>query len=101
MPNDEQAGRAKKLPAGLRICEVCETVTGTRTITGPDGPEELESTCLCHGLVCGECGRRRIRRPTSDYFDPEDGAWWHVPYFIAMDRRCRECREAAGSDDAR
>ena len=41
---------------------------------------------------CIRCGRRRVRRPISNYFNPEDGKWWHVPYFAAVDRRCSDCR---------
>jgi len=28
-------------------------------------------------------------RPIFDYYDPEDGDWWHVPYPAAMGRLCR------------
>jgi hypothetical protein len=45
------------------------------------------SACYCSGLVCNRCGGR-VRRPISDYYDPADGGWWHVPYFYKMVHRC-------------
>jgi len=83
---------AGRLPAGLEPCPGCGQVRGATKRPGDSGGVSAsKSTCLCEGLVCGECGRRRMRRPISDYFDAEDGRWWHVPYFAAMGGRCPHC----------
>ena len=83
---------AEKLPRGLHYCASCGAVRGSMTIRENGEVVEMKSTCFCEGLVCTKCGCRRRRRPISDYFDPEDGQWWHVPYFMGMVRTCRECR---------
>jgi hypothetical protein len=75
------------LPPGLRICDGCGEVRGTT-------PSGEKSMCLCDGLVCRDCGRRAVRRPISNYFDPDDGGWWHVPWFAATGMRCRDCWRA-------
>jgi hypothetical protein len=49
--------------------------------------------CLCRGLACEDCGRRAIWRPGSDYYDEEEGGFWHVPHFAAR-RWCASCEEA-------
>ena len=64
----------RRLPAGLRLCGDCGTIRGTETVT------EAVSACYCSGLKCTWCGTIR-RRPISDYYDADDGNWWHVPYF--------------------
>jgi hypothetical protein len=69
-----------RLPRGLRICEVCGGVRG-RTL------DERLSVCICQGVRCNWCGTVR-RRPISDYFDPTDELWIHVPWFGLMAHRC-------------
>jgi hypothetical protein len=49
--------------------------------------------CLCRGLACEDCGRRAIWRPCSDYYDEEEGSFWHVPHFAAR-RWCASCEKA-------
>ena len=85
-----------RLPLGLHECSKCGAIRGTtRELPDDWDPEEegdvITSTCFCEGLECSGCGRRRIRRPISDYYDPEYGEWSHVPHFAAMRRRCMDC----------
>jgi hypothetical protein len=46
--------------------------------------------CLCNGLVCAACGRGRIHRPISAYYDEATREIIHVPHFMTL-RRCRVC----------
>lgn len=84
---------AKRLPAGLYECSECGAVRGTTATVTDWGPAGERSTCLCEGMVCSRCGLRKRRRPISDYYDPEDGRWWHVPYFMGLVRYCGDCRD--------
>jgi len=86
------------LPAGLEYCPICGGVRGeTRELPDDWIPEEegetAVSTCFCEGRRCAECGRRNLRRPVSSYYDPADGMWWHVPYFMGIPRVCQECEK--------
>lgn len=69
-----------RLPRGLRICDVCGGVRG-RTL------DDQLSVCLCQGVRCNWCGTVR-RRPISDYYDPGEEIWVHVPWFGLMAHRC-------------
>jgi hypothetical protein len=69
-----------RLPRGLRLCEVCGGVRG-RTL------DDQRSVCLCQGVRCNWCGTVR-RRPISDYYDPAEEIWVHVPWFGLMAHRC-------------
>ena len=69
-----------RLPRGLRICDVCGGVRG-RTL------DDQLSVCLCQGVRCNWCGTVR-RRPISDYYDPAEEIWVHVPWFGLMAHRC-------------
>jgi len=51
--------------------------------------------CLCDGPLCGRCGKNRILRPISDYYEETDNSLWHVPYFAGM-APCSECRKGEG-----
>ena len=87
----------RRLPAGLYPCGECGAVRGeTRELPDDWDPDEegetITSTCLCDGLPCLSCETGRRRRPISDYYDPEDGQWWHVPWFMGHSRECRDCR---------
>jgi hypothetical protein len=91
--NDEK----ERLPRGLYRCENCGAIRGVTRVRAYDGIHmvELKSVCFCEGLVCRKCGRRRIRRPITDYYDPADGRWIHVPYFAAQFGLCRKCYAAS------
>ena len=75
---------SEKLPSGLRICDRCEEPRGW------SGNRKAE--CLCDGMVCRNCGYGKRHRPISDYYDPVEGRWWHVPYFGGMSV-CWGCKE--------
>jgi hypothetical protein len=69
----------------LERCALCGKLRRTE-----EGPRVL---CLCRGLPCEACGRRAIWRPSSDYYDEEEGSFWHVPHFAAR-RWCASCEKA-------
>jgi hypothetical protein len=80
-----------KLPDGLFVCPNCGGIRGTEVTPTSDGVElGATSLCLCDGIVCRYCGEGRVRRPISDWYDPEKSGWWHTPYFGGM-RQCAEC----------
>lgn len=84
------------LPDGLSTCQGCGRVRGvTKRPLGTGEVGDAESVCLCRGLACRRCGRRRMRRPISDYFDAEWGQWWHVPYFAMQAPMCSVCEDEA------
>jgi hypothetical protein len=68
------------LARGLRLtrCNDCGELRGGSCL------------CLCDGLVCAACGRDRIRRPISAYYDESTGEIIHVPYFTGL-KPCRLC----------
>jgi len=81
MSRSTDRATARPLPRGLRICPDCGEVRGTTT-------RGSVSACYCSGLICNRCGGRE-RRPITDYYDPQDRRWWHVPYFALMAHRCK------------
>lgn len=99
----------RSLPAGLGVCPDCGAVRGETREGLPDDwlpadeGETMVSTCYCEGQVCARCGRRRRRRPISDYYDAESGEWFHVPHFMGLSRVCSDCRKAedAGGSESR
>ena len=97
MSRSTDRATARPLPRGLRTCPDCGEVRGTTT-------RGSVSACYCSGLVCNRCGGRE-RRPITDYYDPHDRRWWHVPYFNLMRAplSARTWRGSArrGLDDAR
>jgi hypothetical protein len=48
--------------------------------------------CRCDGPLCRRCGKYRIHRPISNYYDDADGSVWHVPYFAGL-APCPACRQ--------
>jgi hypothetical protein len=81
------------VPHGLVRCEACGELRGSGY--APDPPDHktvsrVTVSCLCDGLICGNCGEGRIHRPISNYYDEETGKVWHVPYFMAM-KPCGVC----------
>ncbi len=82
------------MPPGLELCDSCGTVRGQTWRRVQGAIERFESTCFCEGRVCDSCGRRRMRRPISNYFDPNDGHWWHCAGLVGYQRKCRDCRAA-------
>jgi hypothetical protein len=47
--------------------------------------------CLCDGLRCERCGRKKMHRPVSSYHDEVEERLCHVPWFYAPPV-CRDCR---------
>ncbi len=80
------------LPEGLYLCVVCGEPRGWTPSPGPGGEVDRRlSRCSCEGPACNSCGRPRSHRPVSHYYDPETGAWMHVPWFAGLKRYCRDC----------
>jgi len=81
----------------LYRCEVCREWVGiaNRRLLAPGQRTEQDSftavLCLCDGPLCRRCGRNRIHRPISNYYDEAGDSIWHVPYFAGL-APCRECR---------
>jgi hypothetical protein len=69
----------------LRRCPVCREFRC----------DDHKIHCLCEGLRCKCCGRMKMHRPISNYYDEREGWLCHVPWFCAP-RFCRDCR--AGYD---
>lgn len=83
------------LPPGLRVCEDCGAIRGKALSPRGDGEVgHLKSTCLCEGLICKICNRRRVPRPISNRYDTIKGGWWHAPHFMGW-APCGSCRENA------
>ena len=80
--------KSVKLPARLRICEVCGEARGW---SGRD-----KSVCLCERVPCRRCGERTVRRPLTNYYDWRGGGWWHVPWFGYM-KPCPQCQQSAST----
>jgi hypothetical protein len=92
-PPTESTQGAGLAPRGLIRCEVCGEWRGSGV--APDPPDgatvsTAKISCLCDGLVCGNCGQERIHRPVSDRYDEESGTVWHLPYFMGL-KNCRVC----------
>ena len=47
--------------------------------------------CICDGIPCRKCGKGRIHRPISNYWDEARGALIHCPWFSAQ-APCDQCR---------
>ena len=86
------------LPMGLSVCDRCCAVRGSTAAPLEDGTlGRQESTCLCDGPRCKECGRDgRRRRPISNYYDRNDASWIHVAHFAGFIPLCDECRARQG-----
>ena len=92
VPEAEESGEdSTVIPDGLSRCSVCNELKGELLLEEDTGPQRAPVRCLCDGLICGKCGRERIHRPTSNYYDEKLQHLWHVPYFTAMLRRCSRC----------
>lgn len=84
---------AKTAPEGLTRCPVCGELRGRALF--PDPPHhktfsEATASCWCDGLLCGTCGKGRIHRPISNYYDERSGRLISVPYFRAL-APCPRC----------
>jgi len=86
-----------KIPKGLYKCPKCGEYRGKvrekdlpqlrhlpEDTPTPDetshGSGYIEVSCLCRGMVCLKCGRK-VHRPISNRYDPENGEIQHFPWF--------------------
>jgi|SRR5215208_3247455 len=98
MPNE----RARRIPPGLTRCPVCGEYRGSTLARHIDCNEPLDASelddvfevkCICEGIPCRRCGKRR-HRPISNYYEERTNQIWHVPYFVGMSPYCGECLSA-------
>jgi len=90
---EPETNPAKMAPEGLARCPVCGELRGRALFPEPPNHTTFSAataSCWCDGLVCGACGKDRIHRPISNYYDERSGHLIHVPYFRAM-ASCDEC----------
>ena len=82
-----------KLPDGLSVCAECGQIRGSALFkeNGEDEAYLMTSTCYCEGRECSRCHKRKLRRPTSQYYDPEARDWFNVPYFMGHQTVCADC----------
>jgi hypothetical protein len=84
------------IPRGLVRCEVCHEYRGAvRNDDLPPASQREEAVvavlCICDGIPCRKCGKDRIHRPISNYWDEARGALIHCPWFSAQ-APCERCR---------
>ena len=75
----------------LSRCSVCGELTGTFLYEDQWGAEFTTVRCICEGITCRGCGKNKIRRPISNYYDEQTSRVWHTPYFGSL-LPCCECR---------
>ncbi len=79
-----------RVPEGLERCPTCNRYKGfVREEYSAGNIWNFEVSCLCEGIDCKECGKVKVPRPTSSYYNENDGTCWHVPHF--SDCRCDSC----------
>jgi hypothetical protein len=82
----------------LTRCETCGELKGELL----DSEDEDEDDpvwimeCLCDGVVCTNCGKGRMHRPLSNFYDEEAGHPWHVPAFAHL-KPCGRCGASGSS----
>lgn len=86
---------------GLRKCKKCGEYKGSiREKDLPKGhswfksrdPErQIKILCICDGVNCKICGKKKIHRPCSSYYDKKNNCLWYVPGFIVWALICNEC----------
>jgi hypothetical protein len=91
--------RETSIPPGLTRCPACGEYQGStraryfnwnEPLDASELDNVVEVSCLCEGISCRRCGKKR-HRPTSNYYDERDNSVWHVPYFVGMSPYCGEC----------
>jgi hypothetical protein len=88
------------VPPGLVRCTVCHEYRGA--VRNDDLPPSMQRgecvvavLCICDGILCRECGTRRIHRPISNYWDEARGTLIHCPWFSAH-VACKTCATHPG-----
>ena len=84
------------IPRGLVRCAVCHEYRGAvRNDDLPPASQREEAVvavlCICDGIPCRKCGKERIHRPISNYWDEARGALIHCPWFSGQ-APCKRCR---------
>ena len=84
------------IPRGLVRCAVCHEYRGAvRNDDLPPASQREEAVvavlCICDGIPCQKCGKGRIHRPISNYWDEVRGALIHCAWFSAQ-VLCNQCR---------
>ena len=87
---------SEAFPRGLVRCPVCNEYRGAvRNDDLPPASQREEAVvavlCICDGILCQKCGKGRIHRPISNYWDEARGALIHCPWFSAQ-VPCGQCR---------
>ena len=96
MSEDKESKKEQtvSVPEGLEKCPVCGEYKGRVKCkdlnwegSGFREKNEKDETpigisCRCEGVWCPDCGRFLMRRPVSNYYDPEKNRSVHVPYFM-------------------
>ena len=76
----------------LRRCSECGELKGEAVIEDRcEGIVRLPVICICKGIPCPQCDKRRIRRPISNHYDEPTGTVWHTPCFGYL-FPCPTCR---------
>jgi len=82
------------LPNGLLSCPVCGDYRGECLDPSPIPERNLviRVSCYCdNDNLCAYCGGTLYNRKlNSCYYKPEDGKFWYVPSFAAMNHKCSE-----------
>ena len=96
------------VPKGLRRCSRCGEYRGyVEPEDLPAGHDwfktmcagrPVEVLCICEGKRCRVCGKKKIHRICSNYYDEKDGCLWHVPGFIAWSLTCSDCLKKMGKN---
>jgi hypothetical protein len=92
----------KKIPDGLKKCSKCgefrgfvlekELIAKGLYFRTGDPTRSIKINCLCEGPLCSKCGKNRIHRPISNFWDEEQGCAVHVPWCVGFLPICDECR---------
>ena len=87
---------SENIPRGLVLCPVCHEYRGAvRNDDLPLSSQREEAVvavlCICDGIPCQKCGKGRIHRPISNYWDEARGTLIHCAWFSAQ-VLCNQCR---------
>lgn len=87
---------SENIPRGLARCPVCNEYRGAvlNDDLSPSSRREeavVAVLCICDGIPCPKCGKERIHRPISNYWNEATGTILHCPYFSAQ-IPCSTCR---------
>jgi hypothetical protein len=93
----------KKYPVlkGLQKCKKCgeykghvkekNLPKGHRWFRKGDPERSIKVYCICDGIKCKVCGKKKVHRPCGSYYNKKDGCLWYVPGFIVLSPICNSC----------